>query len=97
MATNKFNKLNYLNVKLVFIDIMRFGQDARCRRIFCPCNDDDCRARECLWRSRSHDHWRGDHHGHVNGAAGPIAGAGLPMLAIGYGVYWLIKRRGKHD
>jgi hypothetical protein len=31
------------------------------------------------------------------GAPGPIAGAGLPMLAIGYGVYWLIKRRRKTD
>ena len=27
------------------------------------------------------------------GAPGPIAGAGLPILAIGYGVYWLIKDR----
>jgi hypothetical protein len=26
------------------------------------------------------------------GAPGPIAGAGLPILAIGYGVYWLVKR-----
>jgi len=24
---------------------------------------------------------------------GPIAGAGLPFAAIGYGAYWLIKRR----
>jgi hypothetical protein len=31
----------------------------------------------------------------VSGAPGPIAGAGLPILAIGYGVYWLIKRRRK--
>ena len=30
---------------------------------------------------------------HVSGAPGPIAGAGLPILAIGLGVYWLIKRR----
>lgn len=30
---------------------------------------------------------------HVSGAPGPIAGAGLPILAIGYGVYWLIRRR----
>ena len=35
--------------------------------------------------------------GHVKGAPGPIAGAGLPMLAIGYGVYWLVKRRRKVD
>jgi len=27
------------------------------------------------------------------GAPGPIAGAGLPFLAVGYGVYWLVKRR----
>ena len=31
----------------------------------------------------------------VRGAPGPIAGAGLPVLAIGYGVYWLVKRRRK--
>ena len=29
------------------------------------------------------------------GAPGPIAGAGLPVLAVGYGVYWLIRRRRK--
>ncbi|MCS3896435.1 hypothetical protein M2171_005568 [Bradyrhizobium japonicum USDA 38] len=31
------------------------------------------------------------------GAPGPIAGAGLPVLAIGYGIYWLVKRRRKVD
>jgi hypothetical protein len=31
--------------------------------------------------------------GGVHGAPGPIAGAGLPILAIGYGAYWLVKRR----
>jgi hypothetical protein len=30
-------------------------------------------------------------------APGPIAGAGLPALAVGYGVYWLIRRRRKPD
>jgi hypothetical protein len=28
-------------------------------------------------------------------APGPIAGASLPVLAVGYGVYWLIRRRRK--
>ncbi len=35
--------------------------------------------------------------GTYSGAPGPIAGAGLPFLAVGYGVYWLIKRRRKRD
>jgi hypothetical protein len=26
------------------------------------------------------------------GAPGPIAGVGLPVLAVGYGAYWLVKR-----
>jgi hypothetical protein len=33
----------------------------------------------------------------AHGAPGPIAGAGLPIMAVGYGVYWLIKRRRKAD
>lgn len=33
----------------------------------------------------------------TRGAPGPIAGAGLPILAVGYGVYWMIKRRRKAD
>jgi hypothetical protein len=28
-------------------------------------------------------------------APGPIAGAGLPVLAVGFGVYWLVRRRRK--
>jgi hypothetical protein len=41
------------------------------------------------WRpylpDRKHDH-------EIRGAPGPIAGVGLPVLAIGYGVYLLIRR-----
>jgi hypothetical protein len=33
----------------------------------------------------------------VQGSAGPIAGAGLPVLALSYSVYWLIRRRRKVD
>ena len=32
----------------------------------------------------------------VHGAPGPIVGAaGLPILAAGYGVFWLVRRRRK--
>ena len=31
--------------------------------------------------------------GGVHGAPGPIAGAGLPILALSYGIYWLVRRR----
>jgi hypothetical protein len=45
--------------------------------------------------ANDHDHhWDNDHgRGDMRGAPGPIAGAGLPVLAVGYGVYWLIRRR----
>ena len=40
---------------------------------------------------RDRDHDRGDR-GHTHGVPGPLAGAGLPFLAIGYGAYWLVRR-----
>lgn len=47
------------------------------------------------WQSgENHGYKSHENHGHkVSAAPGPIAGAGLPVLAIGYGVYWLVKRR----
>jgi hypothetical protein len=44
------------------------------------------------------DHHRGDDNDrgpHFRGAPGPIAGGSLPVLAVGYGVYWLVRRRRK--
>ncbi|WP_143198905.1 hypothetical protein [Bradyrhizobium sp. NAS80.1] len=35
--------------------------------------------------------------GGVHGAPGPIVGAGLPVIAVAYGVYWLARRRHKAD
>ena len=36
-------------------------------------------------------------HNKFSGAPGPVLGAGLPVLAIGYGVYWLVKRRRRRN
>jgi hypothetical protein len=51
---------------------------------------------EGRWVDHDRGRW-GDHdRGHqFHGAPGPIAGAGLPVLAVGYGVYWLVRRRRK--
>lgn len=35
--------------------------------------------------------------GGVHGAPGPLAGAGLPAMAIAYGVYRLVRRRRKSN
>jgi hypothetical protein len=41
-----------------------------------------------------HERWNDNDHGHhFHGAPGPIAGASLPVLAVGFGVYWLVRRR----
>jgi hypothetical protein len=36
--------------------------------------------------------WDNPNNPHYRDAPGPIAGAGLPILAVGYGVYWLARR-----
>jgi len=33
--------------------------------------------------------------GGYHGAPDPIVGASLPVLAVGFGVYWLVRRRRK--
>ena len=35
--------------------------------------------------------------GNVRGAPGPLAGAGLPVLLIGGGIYWIVRRRKKNQ
>ena len=40
------------------------------------------------------DRDRNDRGGHgTHGVPGPLVGAGLPFIAVGYGVYWLVRRR----
>ena len=36
---------------------------------------------------------KGGGSGGTHPVPGPLAGAGLPFIAVGYGVYWLIRRR----
>ena len=35
----------------------------------------------------------GNSQGGMRGASGPLVGAGLPVLLIGGGIYWLVRRR----
>jgi uncharacterized membrane protein len=35
----------------------------------------------------------GNSQGGVRGAPGPLVGAGLPVLLIGGGIYWLVRRK----
>jgi hypothetical protein len=45
-----------------------------------------------VYEGGSPTHWKD---GGVHGVPGPLAGAGLPFIAVGYGVYWLVRRRRK--
>jgi hypothetical protein len=37
----------------------------------------------------------GNGNGNVRGAPGPLIGAGLPVLLIGGGIYWLVRRKNR--
>ena len=39
--------------------------------------------------------WNNPKNPHYSGVPGPLVGAGLPFIAVGYGVYWLLRRRRK--
>jgi hypothetical protein len=41
------------------------------------------------WVYRGGSQWKD---GGMHGAPGPIAGAGLPILLIGGGIYWVVRR-----
>jgi hypothetical protein len=41
--------------------------------------------------------WNNPNNPHYNPVPGPLVGAGLPIFAVGYGAYWLIRRRRKSD
>jgi hypothetical protein len=50
------------------------------------------------WNNPNNPHYSGTDNPHISGAPGPIAGAGLPILAVGYAAYWLLRRyRRKSD
>jgi len=42
-----------------------------------------------VYQGGSPTHWKD---GGVHGAPGPLAGAGLPFIAVGLGAYWLVRR-----
>ena len=44
---------------------------------------------------KGHDNNKGNHLGSTRGAPGPIVGASLPLLLIGGGIYWLVRRRNR--
>ena len=47
-----------------------------------------------MYQGGSPTNWKD---GGAHAVPGPLAGAGLPFIAVGYGVYWLVRRRRKAD
>jgi hypothetical protein len=45
-----------------------------------------------VYQGGSYSNWKDTGY---HGAPGPVAGASLPVLAVGFGVYWLVRRRRK--
>jgi hypothetical protein len=43
------------------------------------------------WDNPNNPHYNNGSNAHA--VPGPLVGAGLPFLAVGYGVYWLVRRR----
>jgi hypothetical protein len=45
------------------------------------------------WNNPNNPHYSGGSGNNAHGVPGPIVGAGLPIIAVGYGIYWLVRRR----
>jgi len=60
-------------------------------------DDDDDGNHYGWYKDHGNPHYSGAPGAHYSAAPGPMAGAGLPVLGIGYGVYWPIKRRRKNN
>ena len=45
------------------------------------------------WAKSDKGNGNGNGNGQVKGAPGPLVGAGLPVLLVGGGSYWIVRRR----
>ena len=44
------------------------------------------------WDNPNNPHYSGNGNTSAHGVPGPLAGVGLPFIAVGYGAYWLVRR-----